>query len=114
MIHNYTKEFKVATIELLLKIVQNKESDKQQQYYKLFQKELNILPNEFEDIFMMLSVDEIDSDKGIVIVMKELKNSRHAIMHFLMMLNRCIILEGCDMESYKRFEQIRDVFLAKL
>jgi len=114
MIYKYTKEFKVAATGLLLEIVQNKESDKKQKYYKLFQKELNMLSSEFENIFSLLLNKEINVDERVQLIVKELDNHRHEIMHFLMMLNRCIILDGCDMESYKRFENIRDTFLAKL
>jgi hypothetical protein len=117
MTNSYTHEFKRASIGLLLSIIHNVNPKNSNKYYKFFQKELNIHVNEFEEI---LEFQEFTKSHNIVledeidIIRKELGNKRYKIMQFLMMLNSCIIIDGCDIKSYQQFEKIRDSFLTKL
>jgi len=117
MMNGYSQEFKRASIGLLVTIIQNINPEKSKKYYKFFQKELGIKPDEFEDI---LEFQEFTHAHNLVIeneiesVRKELNYKRHQIMKFLMMLNRCIIIDGCNFENYQKFEKIRDSFLAKM
>jgi len=117
MINSYSSKFKRASIGLLLTIIQDVNPKNSSKYYKFFQKELNINSEEFDEI---LEVQEFTQSHNIVIedeieiIRKELDYKRHQIMKFLMMLNRCIIIDGCDVESYQKFENIRDSFLQKL
>jgi len=117
MINSYSQEFQRASIGLLLSIIQNVNSKKSNKYYKFFQKELNINSDEFEEILELQEFTKshnIMVENEIDIIRKELNYKRHQIMKFLMILNRCIIIDGCDVKSYKQFEKIRDSFLAKL
>jgi hypothetical protein len=113
----YSKAFKRASIGLLLNIIQKVNPKDNQKYYKFFEKELKIDPREFENIKEFKEFTQahnIKLDNEIDIIREELGYKRHRIMNFLMMLNRCIIIDGCDVESYRRFEQVRDNFLKKL
>jgi len=117
MVNNFSPEFKRVSVGLLLNIIQNVNSKNSQKYYKFFQKELNIDVNEFEEILELqefAQAHNIVLENEIDIIRKELEYKRHQIMNFLMILNRCIIIDGCDVDSYQRFEKIRDAFLAKL
>jgi len=117
VVNNYSQEFKRTSVGLLLNIIQNVHSKKSDKYYKFFQKELNINENEFAEI---LEIQEFTQAHNIVlenqidIIREELDFKRHRIMKFLMMFNRCIIIDGCDVESYQEFEKVRDSFLKKL
>jgi hypothetical protein len=117
MTNSYNLTFKRASTGLLLTIIQNVNPKNSNKYYKFFQKELNIDSDEFEEI---LELQEFAQSHNIVledeidIIRKELDYKRYRIMQFLMMLNRCIIIDGCDMKSYQQFEKVRDSFLAKL
>jgi len=114
MLNSYSQEFKIAATSLLLNIVQKIDSKKKKQYYKIFQKKLNIEPEEFDSIKESINIDTITINEKIDIIRKELGFKQFAIMSFLMMLNQCIILDGCDIESYGRFESIRDSFMEQL
>jgi hypothetical protein len=110
MSNNYTKEFKAASISLLLSIInQVNSSEDNIKYNKFFQKELNISSDEFN--YLISRAGELDS---IDIIVNELSYKSHEIMNFLMILNRCIIIDGCDLKSYQKFEEIRDGFLEKI
>ena len=117
MINSYSQEFKHASIGLLLNIIQKVNLKESKKYYKFFQKELNITPKEFEKIKELKEFTQahnIKIENEVNIIREELNYKQHQIMKFLMMLNRCIMIDGCDLESYRRFEKIRDNFLAKL
>jgi tRNA/tmRNA/rRNA uracil-C5-methylase (TrmA/RlmC/RlmD family) len=117
MIESSTPEFKRASIGLLISIIQNVNSKKSKKYYSFFQKELKINPEEFEEIVELQSFTQAHNivlENEIDTIRKALGNKRHQIMKFLMILNRCIIIDGCDAQSYQRFEEVRDSFLAKL
>ncbi len=117
MVHQFSPEFKRVAIGLLLNIIQDVNPKKSYKYYKFFQKELNISPEEFEEFLELQAfakAHNIDLENRVDIIRKELGFKRHQIMKFLMMLNRCIILDGCDVESYQRFEKVRDSFMRKL
>jgi hypothetical protein len=117
MINSYSQEFKRASIGLLLTIIQNVNPKNSNKYYKFFQKELNIASDEFEEILELQAFTQAHNivlENEIDTVRKELEYKRHQIMKFLMILNRCIIIDGCDVQSYQKFEKIRDSFLAKL
>jgi len=111
MRNNYSKEFKYASISLLLDIIRKVDSKENIKYYKFFQKKLNINSDEFESFNNYKKLTKLDS---IDIICKELDYKSHKIMQFLMMLNRCIIIDGCELKSYQRFEDIRDSFLEKI
>ena len=116
MANNYSHEFKRASIGLLLNIIQNVNTKNINKYYNFFKKELNINSNEFKEILELQEfthAHHIVIENEIDIIRKELRYKRHQIMNFLMMFNRCIIIDGCDGQSYKRFEKIRDNFLQK-
>jgi len=117
MVNNFSPEFKRVSIGLLLNIIQNVNSKKSYKYYKFFQRELHISMDEFEEILELqefAQAHNIILENEIEIIRKELGYKRHQIMHFLMMLNRCIIIDGCDVECYQRFEKVRDSFMRKL
>jgi len=107
-----SSDFSRASIGLLLNILENVHSGNMKKYYKFFQKELNISSQEFEQI--LKEYKSIDIDKEVDTIVKILGSNRHKIMNFLMMLNRCIIIDGCTFESYTKFEKIRDKFLSKI
>jgi len=107
-----SSDFSRASIGLLLNILENVNSKNMKKYYKFFQKELNISSQEFEQI--QEKYKSIDIDKEIDTIIEILDSNRHKIMNFLMMLNRCIIIDGCTFESYTKFEKIRDKFLSKI
>jgi len=117
LLSSYTQEFKRASIGLLLNIIQNVNSKNSNKYYKFFQKELGMDSDEFEEILELkrfAQAHNIVLENEIDIIREELGYKRHHIMKFLMMFNRCIIIDGCDFKSYQRFEKIRDSFLKKL
>jgi len=117
MKNGYTHEFKRASIGLLLSIIHNVNSKSSNKYYKFFQKELNINRDEFEEILELKEFKKshnITVENDIDIILKELNYKRHQIMKFLMILNRCIIIDGCDIKSYQQFEKIRDNFIKKI
>ncbi len=117
MTNSYTHEFKSASIGLLLSIIHHVNPKDSNKYYKFFQKELNINVNEFEEILELQEFTKshnISINNEIDIIREELDNKSHLIMKFLMILNRCIIIDGCNIKSYQQFEKIRDSFLKKL
>jgi len=117
MLNSYSQEFKEASIGLLLNIIYKIDSKDSEKYYKFFQKELNITPLEFEEIKEVkefAQAHQIKIEDEIKIIRESLNHKQHQIMKFLMMLNRCIIIDGCDFESYQKFEEVRDSFLSRL
>ena len=110
MSNNHSKEFKYASIGLLLNIIQKVDAEDNVKYYKFFQKKLHIDSDEFE---LFREQKEMPQSEYIDIISKELEHKNHEILQFLMILNRCIIIDGCDLKSYQRFEDIRDSFLKK-
>jgi len=107
-----SSDFSRASIGLLLNILENVNSTNMEKYYKFFQKELNISSEEFKEI--QKEYKSIDIDKEVDTIIEILNSKRHKVMNFLMMLNRCIIIDGCTFESYNKFEKIRDKFLSKI
>jgi len=107
-----SSDFSRASIGLLLNILENVNSNNMEKYYKFFQKELDISSEEFEKI--QKEYKSIDIDKAVDTILEILDSNRHKVMNFLMMLNRCIIIDGCTFESYNKFEKIRDNFLSKI
>ena len=108
------KEFKLASATLVCDVVHNViDADKKQQkkYCKLFQERLNIPVEELENIKNSIDTDRKSIDKKIEYIRKELKNNKYEIMEFLKILNRFVILDGCNQKSYREFEIIRDKFL---
>ena len=108
------KEFKLASATLVCDVVHNViDADKKQQqkYCKLFQEKLNIPIDELEDIKNNIDIDRGSIDKNIKYIKKELNNSKYEIMEFLKIINRFVILDGCNQNSYREFEIIRDKFL---
>jgi len=118
MTNKYSEKFKKASIALLLSIINNINKKNYEKYYKFFQKELNITPQEFNDILELQEFvkehDSIKIEDEIETIRKELGYKKHEIMKFLMMLNRCVIIDGCSLESYRRFEKVRDTFIKKM
>jgi len=117
MINSYTHEFKCASIGLLLSIIHNVNPKNTNKYYKFFQKELNINRDEFEEILELKEFKKshnIAIENNIDVILEELEYKRHQIMKFVMILNRCIIIDGCDIKSYQQFEKIRDSFIKKI
>jgi hypothetical protein len=110
MSNKYSKEFKYASIGLLLNIIQKVNLEDNIKYYKFFQKKLHINSDEFESF---KEHEQMSQSDYINTISKELKHKNHEILQFLMTLNRCIIIDGCDLKSYQRFEKIRDSFLEK-
>ncbi len=108
------KEFKLASATLVCDVVHNViNSDKKQQqrYCQLFQDRLNLPVDELERIKSSIDIDRATVDEKIVYIKEALGNSRYEIMEFLKILNRFIVLDGCNRESYMEFEIIRDKFL---
>jgi len=114
MIYENSSDFSRASIGLLLDILENVNSKNMKKYYKFFQKELNISSEEFEKIQDSYKYADKPIDKEIDTIIEILDSNRHKVMNFLMMLNRCIIIDGCTFESYTKFEKIRDKFLSKI
>jgi len=118
MINSYSQEFKQASVGLLLNILYKVNSTDSEKYYKFFQKELNITPVEFAEIKELKEFKKahqiIKMEDEVSIVIESLNHKQHQIMNFLMMLNRCIIIDGCTFESYQKFEEVRDSFLSAL
>jgi len=113
MRNSYSQEFKNASISLLLNIIQNIDPKDSKKYYKFLEKELDIHIDEFKTTKISTESDSM-LENQIDIIREELEYKRHQIMKFLMIINRCIIIDGCNFESYRRFEKIRDGFLAKI
>ena len=110
------KKFKFASATLVCDVVHNvMDADKKQQekYCKLFQEQLNLDVDELDDIKNSLDVDRDSVNDKIEYIKKELNNNKYEIMEFLKILNRFVILNGCNQESYKEFEVIRDKFVAE-
>ena len=117
MTNSYTHEFKRASIGLLLSIIHNVNPKNSSKYYTFLQKELHINVDEFEEILELQEFTKshnITVENEIDVIRKELEYKRHQIMKFLMILNRCIIIDGCNINSYQQFEKIRDSFLEKI
>ncbi len=110
MSKKYSKEFKSASIGLLLNIIQKVDEEDSVKYYNFFQKKLHIDNDEFE---LAKEQEEMPQSEYIDTISKELEHKNHEILEFLMILNRCIIIDGCDLKSYQRFEEIRDSFIEK-
>jgi len=117
MTNRYSDKFKRASIGLLLSIVDNINPKNINKYYKFFQKEFDINQEEFKDILELqefTKAHNIKLEDEIDIIRKELGYNKHKILSFLMMLNRCVITDGCNLESYQRFEKVRDNFIKKI
>ncbi len=112
MSKKYTEEFKSALISLLLSITNKVKPEDNIKYYKFLHKELNIGSYEFE--YFSSTPSSLNQSDSIDIIVNGLSCKSHEIMKFLMILNRCIIIDGCELESYQRFEEIRDKFLEKI
>ncbi len=114
MRENYSQEFKDASLNLLLNTIQNVNEKESKKYFKFLEKELKINKNSLDSLnnFKEASTKEIDS--MVETIIKELKSSRYKVMEFLMMFNRCIIIDGCSVDSYRRFEKIRNSFLKRI
>jgi len=108
------KEFKIASATLVCDVVHNvidSDKKKQQKYCKLFQDRLNLPQDELEKIKTYINIDRGTVNEKIEYIKKELDNSKYEIMEFLKILNRFIVLDGCNRDSYTAFEIIRDKFL---
>ena len=112
MAKQYSYKFKEAAIALFLDIIQKINRKNKNKYYKFFQNELRLSPKEFETIKINI-LKEKNIKKEIQVIKEELEFSQYNIMSFLMILNRCIILDGCELDSYQKFEEIRDGLLRK-
>jgi hypothetical protein len=112
MKRDYTEEFKSALVGLLLSITNNVNPEENTKYYKFLQKELNISIEEFE--LLSSTPSSLSQSDSVDIIVNELSYKSHEIMKFLMLLNRCIIIDGCELKSYQKFEEIRDNFLEKI
>jgi len=110
MSNSYSKEFKRSAVDLLLSIIQRANPQKSIKYYQFFQKNLGISDEEFELFEQQNRLNQLENRD---IICRELGNNNHKIMQFLMMLNRCIIIDGCELKSYQRFEEVRDSFIEK-
>ncbi|MCK4442179.1 MAG: hypothetical protein KAU90_09225, partial [Sulfurovaceae bacterium] len=109
------KSFKLASATLICDVVHNvidTKDDKRKEYCQLFQNNLNITQEELEKIKDKISTDEKNIDEKIEYIKKELNNDPYQIMEFLKILNRFIILDGCNEKSYREFEIIRDKFIS--
>ena len=108
------KAFKLASATLVCDVVHNViDSNRTQQlkYCKLFQERLNLPKEELEEIKTSLELDRESIEKKIAYIKTALGNNQLEIMEFLQILNRFIVLDGCNQKSYREFEIIRDKFL---
>jgi len=111
------KKFKLASATLICDVVHNvidANENKKHEYCQLFQDKLNIPKDELEKIRDNISTNEKNIDEKIEYIKKELNNDPYQIMEFMKILNRFIILDGCNEKSYKEFEIIRDKFISDL
>jgi len=111
------KEFKLASATLICNVVHNvidTDNDKKEEYCQLFKDRLNMPKEELEKIKDKISTDEKNIDEKIEYIKKELNNDPYQIMELMKILNRFIILDGCNEKSYKEFEAIRDKFISDL
>jgi len=111
------KNFKLASATLICDVVHNvidADNDKKENYCQLFKDRLNISKEELEKIKDNISTDEKNIDEKIEYIKKELNNDPYQIMELMKILNRFIILDGCNERSYREFEKIRDKFISDL
>jgi len=111
------KEFKLASATLICNVVHNvidTDNDKREEYCQLFKDKLNMPKEELEKIKDKISTDEKNIDEKIEYIKKELNNDPYQIMELMKILNRFIILDGCNEKSYREFEAIRDKFISDL
>jgi len=111
------KEFKLASATLICNVVHNvidTDNDKKEEYCQLFKDKLNMPKEELEKIKDKISTDEKNIDEKIEYIKKELNNDPYQIMELMKILNRFIILDGCNEKSYREFEAIRDKFISDL
>jgi len=111
------KEFKLASATLICDVVHNvidADNKKKEEYCQLFKDRLNMPKEELEKIKDEISTDEKNIDEKIEYIKKELNNDPYQIMELMKILNRFIILDGCNEKSYKEFEIIRDKFISDL
>ena len=111
------KEFKLASATLICDVVHNvidTDNNKKEEYCQLFKDRLNMPKEELEKIKDEISTDEKNIDEKIEYIKKELNNDPYQIMELMKILNRFIILDGCNEKSYKEFEIIRDKFISDL
>lgn len=104
------KKFKVASATLVCNIV-NTDTNDADKYCSLFQENFNIDNNEFNEIKKKLYEEGISMDDKVKYIREELGNNKFQIMQFLKILNKFAIIDGCNQQSYKEFELIRDEFL---
>ncbi|CAA6805373.1 MAG: Unknown protein [uncultured Sulfurovum sp.] len=108
------KKFKFASATLVCDVVHNimdANQEQQQKYCQLFQDRLNLNLEELDEIKSSLNTDRSSVNEKINYIKKELNYSKYEIMEFLKILNRFVILSGCNKESYEEFELIRDKFV---
>jgi hypothetical protein len=108
------RKFKLASATLVCDVVHNvidSDRNQQQKYCKLFQDRLNLPLEELEEIKSGLDTNRASINNKIEYIKKELDNNKFEIMEFLKIINRFVILDGCNKESYQEFEIIRDEFL---
>jgi len=111
------KEFKLASATLICDVVHNvidANDNKREEYCQLFKDRLNMPKEELEKIKDKISTDEKNIDEKIEYIKKELNNDPYQIMELMKILNRFIILDGCNEKSYREFEAIRDKFISDL
>ena len=104
------KKFKVASATLIFSIV-NSHNKNTEKYASLFQENLNINQNEFNEIKNKLDDEGLTVDSKVDYIKTELGNNMYQVMQFLKILNKFAIVDGCNQKSYREFELIRDKFL---
>jgi len=108
------RKFKLASVTLVCDVVHNvidSNTSKQKKYCKLFQEKFNLNIEELEEIKNTIDADRASVTDKIGYIKHELNNNKYEIMEFLKILNRFVILDGCNKKSYREFEIIRDEFL---
>jgi hypothetical protein len=104
------QKFKIASASLVCSII-DIEQINPEEYCSLFQKNLNLSEEEFEEIRNEITNDALNIDEKVSYIKVELNNNMFQIMEFLKILNQCAIINGCTQKSYRAFELIRDRFL---
>ena len=108
------RKFKFASATLVYDLVHNimdTNKSQQEKYSKLFQDKFNLNVEELDDIQATLDTNRASVNEKIDYIKKELNHNKYEIMEFLKILNRFVILSGCNQESYEEFEIIRDKFV---
>lgn len=108
------KAFKIASVTLICDVMHNifDANEKEQgKYCYLFQTQLNLRLEELNNIKDSIELDQDSVTEKVGYIKKELNNNKFEIMEFLKILNKFIVLDGCNAKSYGKFETIRDKFL---